>query len=538
LLDYSDPMSKNLEAAKSGRADVAAVASSWPRTLSRSDVVLHKGQLSLINDTLTPHESMVDDLMFVKRVLDDTGLEYLLVRGNDERPVIAVDWKQRFVLQEALAVAMATEPFYAKTVDPHAGPALFIADGRLSTDEKARVFRLFRPRVEPLGRLRYGASTGIQLEFWSFGETEIIAPVENSLTRRVIPRSELVESTVERYGVEWRTAEPMFNRLASDITFDIDIVFSWVDGTDLEFQRARARRMQSYVVGEGDDHEARFRQIDELRYALRSVYVFAPWIRRIFIATDSPTPHWLADHPKVTVVRSEEFFVDPSVLPTHNSQAVESQLHHIPGLAEHFLYSNDDMFFGRPVTPDMFFSPGGITRFVEAETRIGLGTSEPERSGFENAARVNRNVLFERFGVTITRHLEHSAAPLRKSVLAELEREFPEEFKRTAANAFRNRADISVTNSLYHYYALVTGRAVAQTDARVKYVDTTTRAGLKMMDGLIKKRSYDMFCLNDGSFPEVDGEVRSDAVKAFLNKYFPIVAPWEKKALEIGSQAV
>jgi hypothetical protein len=47
-----------------------------------------------------------------------------------------------------------------------------------------------------------------------------------------------------------------------------------------------------------------------------------------------------------------------------------------------------------------------------------------------------------------------------------------------------------------------------------------------------------MFCLNDGSFPEVDGEVRSDAVKAFLNKYFPIVAPWEKKAMEIGSQAV
>jgi hypothetical protein len=531
-------MSKNLEAAKSGRADVAAVASSWPRTLSRGDVVLHKGQLSLINESLTPQESMVADLMFVKRVLDDAGLEYLLVRGNDERPVIAVDWKQRFVLQEALAVAMATEPFYAKTVAADAGPALFVADGRLSTDEKARVFRLFRPRVEPLGRLRYGASTGIQLEFWSFGETEIVAPVENSLTRRVIPRSELVESTVERYGVEWRTAEPMFNRLASDITFDIDIVFSWVDGTDLEFQRARARRMQAYVVGEGDDHEARFRQIDELRYALRSVYVFAPWIRRIFIATDSPTPHWLADHPKVTVVRSEEFFVDPSVLPTHNSQAVESQLHHIPGLAEHFLYSNDDMFFGRPVTPDMFFSPGGITRFVEAETRIGLGTSNAERSGFENAARVNRNVLFERFGVTITRHLEHSAAPLRKSVLAELEREFPEEFTRTAANAFRNRSDISVTNSLYHYYALVTGRAVAQTDARVKYVDTTTRAGLKMMDGLIKKRSYDMFCLNDGSFPEVDGEVRSDAVKAFLNKYFPIVAPWEKKALEVGSQAV
>jgi len=538
MLDYSSPMSKNPGAGRSRRAEVAAVASSWPRTLSRSDVVLHKGQLSLVNANLTPTESMVADLLFIRGVLDDAGLEYLLVRGNDARPVIAVDWKQRAALQEAFATAMATEPFYSKTVDPKAGPALFVADGRLSADEKARVFRLYRPRVEPLGRLRYGASTGVQVEFWTFGETEIIAPVENSLTRRTIPRAELVESTVERYGVSWRTAEPMFNRLASDIHFDIDIVFSWVDGTDIEFQRARARRMQSYVVGEGDDHEARFRQIDELRYALRSVYIFAPWIRRIFIATDSPTPHWLADHPKVTVVRSEEFFSDPSVLPTHNSQAVESQLHNIPGLAEHFLYSNDDMFFGRPVTPDMFFSPGGITRFVEAETRIGLGTSTPERSGFENAARVNRNVLFDRFGITITRHLEHSAAPLRKSVLTELEREFPEEFARTAANAFRNREDISVTNSLYHYYALVTGRAVPQTDARVRYVDTTTRAGLKMMEGLLKKRSFDMFCLNDGSFPEVEPEDRTRAVKGFLNRYFPIAAPWEKPSAVEDVQAV
>ena len=124
-------------------------------------------------------------------------------------------------------------------------------------------------------------------------------------------------------------------------------------------------------------------------------------------------------------MRSEELFADPSVLPTHNSHAVESQLHNIEGLAEHFLYSNDDMFFGRPISPDLFFSPGGITKFVEASTRIGLGGTHPDRSGFENAARVNRALLRERFGKVTTRHLEHCAAPLRKSVLAELEADVP-----------------------------------------------------------------------------------------------------------------
>jgi hypothetical protein len=292
--------------------------------------------------------------------------------------------------------------------------------------------------------------------------------------------------------------------------------------------------MASYVVGEGDDSEARYRQINELKYALRSVHLFAPWIRRIFIATDSPAPAWLAEHPKVTIVRSEEFFEDPSVLPTHNSHAVEAQLHNIPGLAEHFLYSNDDMFFGRPVAPSMFFSPGGVSKFVEAGTRIGLGENEPARSGHENAARVNRRLLRERFGRTITRHLEHCAAPLRVSVVRELEAEFPEDFARTAASRFRSATDISVTNSLYHYYALITGRAVEQRQAQVTYVETTLRRSLHQLEQLLRRRDQDMFCLNDGSHPELSVEERTRAVTDFLERYFPIPAPWEK----VGPAAV
>jgi hypothetical protein len=329
----------------------------------------------------------------------------------------------------------------------------------------------------------------------------------------------------------------MFADHVSEVTFDVDMVFSWVDGTDKEWQRARARRMAAYVVGEGDEAEARYRQIDELRYALRSVYAYLPWVRRIYIATDSTPPAWLADHPRVRVVRSEEFFADPSVLPTHNSQAVESQLHRIPGLAEHFLYSNDDMFIGRPLGKEVFFSPGGVSKFIEAETRIGVGDNDPRRSGFENAARVNRRLLQERFGRVTTRHLEHAATPLRKSVMAELEATFPDEFAATAASPFRAMDNVSVTNSLYHYYALLTGRAVQNTTSSVLYVDTTTRKGLALLKRLLKTRAWDFFCLNDGSFPEVSPEERSRKVQAFLRRYFPLAAPWETEAADVTPSA-
>lgn len=504
----------------------------------RDDIVVRKGQYALRNGHVTPQESMVEDLCAVASALDDAGVDYLLVRRDGGRPVIAVDRAERKAVVRALVAAFADEPFYSATLVPEKAAGdrhVLVADGALSTHRKPMAVRLYRPRVEPVGRLRYGADTAVQLEFWRFGEDVIEAPIENALMRRTLPRAEAVEETVHLHGRDWRTLEHMWSPLASDIDFEIDMVFSWVDGSDVEFLRERARRMQTYVVGEGDDSEARYRQIDELKYALRSVHLFAPWVRRIFICTDSRPPAWLAKHPKVTVVRAEEMFADPSLLPTYNSHAIESQLHRIPGIAEHFLYSNDDMFFGRPLSPDLFFSPGGITKFVEAGTRIGLGESDPSRSGFENAARVNRRLLHDRYGKVTTRHLEHCAAPLRKSVMAELEREFPEEFRRTAASRFRSATDISVTNSLYHYYALLTGRAVVQTDAKVKYIETTLQRALPAMKRLLKRRDMDMFCLNDGSFPEISVEERTEAVIDFLERYFPFAAPWEKETTDAAA---
>ncbi len=502
--------------------------STYPsKLLQRNDIVLHQGRFTLINNDLTPDQAMVTDLLAIKTVLDRAEIEYLLVRGTADRPVLAVDRTQRMALIRALTDAFADEPFYAKSLGGKDNEPFLLSEEGFQTHRKSRMFRLFRPRIELRGGLKYGAATGVALELWSFGKNSIVTPVENSLTRRRLLRDEAPHTTVLMYGVTWPTLENMFVDLATDISFPIDIVFSWVDGSSLEWQRARARRMNSYVVGEGDDADARFRQLDELKYALRSVYLFAPWIRNIFIATDSPRPAWLDEHPQVTLIRGEDHFQNPDALPTHNSHAVESQLQHIEGLSEHFLYSNDDMFFGRPVRPEMFFSPGGLTRFLQAPLRIGVGDSDPSRSGYENAARVNRALLHGKFGKLITRHLEHAATPLRKSVLLEMEAEFDEDFARTQASKFRASTDISVTNSLYHYYALMTGRAVVQDQARLAYIDTTSHAGLRSLNGLLKKRSLDFFCLNDGSFPEVPEEERAAAVRVFLDRYFPIPAPWE-----------
>lgn len=51
-----------------------------------------------------------------------------------------------------------------------------------------------------------------------------------------------------------------------------------------------------------------------------------------------------------------DIFVNKSHLPTFSSPAIETHIHRIPGLSQHFLYLNDDVMFGLDVWPDDFYS--------------------------------------------------------------------------------------------------------------------------------------------------------------------------------------
>ena len=205
-----------------------------------------------------------------------------------------------------------------------------------------------------------------------------------------LPRQFQYEQTQSRIGKKLTDAprtylanSPIFHveRVKTPLLIlhnDNDDAVPWYQGIELFLALRRHGKPAWLFNYNGEFHGLRRRANQE------------DWTRRMQQFFDhhlkgAAAPEWLADHPGVTLVRSEDHFADTSVLPTHNSQAVESQLQHIKGLSEHFLYSNDDMFLGRPLGPDMFFSPGGITKFVKAGTRIGLGDNHLDRSGFENA---------------------------------------------------------------------------------------------------------------------------------------------------------
>eukprot|EP01138_Halocafeteria_seosinensis_P008134 gb/GECG01008314.1/.p1 GENE.gb/GECG01008314.1/~~gb/GECG01008314.1/.p1 ORF type:complete len:1154 (+),score=123.58 gb/GECG01008314.1/:1-3462(+) len=102
----------------------------------------------------------------------------------------------------------------------------------------------------------------------------------------------------------------------------------------------------------------RYRDNEELRYSLRSLEKYAPWIRHIYIVTNGQVPSWLdLSDLRVSIVSHEEIFPDPSVLPVFSSPSIEAHLHRIPGLSKKFIYFNDDVFLGAPTWPSDFWSP-------------------------------------------------------------------------------------------------------------------------------------------------------------------------------------
>jgi hypothetical protein len=238
-------------------------------------------------------------------------------------------------------------------------------------------------------------------------------------------------------------------------------------------------------------------------------------------------PAWLDQSSKAVVVDHREIFADPSVLPAFNSHAIESQLHHVDGLAEHYLYLNDDMLFGRPVSPANFFGRNGLPKIYLSPARIEWGEPSIDDLPVMAAAKNNREILLKDFGRYVSQKQKHTPYPHLRSVMYEMEERYAEDFARTAASRFRHPSDISIASSLQQYYTFLTGRAVLGS-VGYTYVDLADPSAPVQLARLRKTAEFDTFCLNDTDSDDVNFEEQMTMVRSFFEDYFPLPSSFER----------
>lgn len=465
------------------------------------------------------------------QILEQIHVPYRFVdNGNDERTTIAVaepDWKK---LQSELAAIedpriaiqyctgnspLTVKPWLPGLGEPvpHQAAAADIVRIRISLPE--------HPAIT-------GSVLGeCEIELWRKVDDEHLEPPRRNGAYDLTNFAEFAAPNAITIHGKTVPTLPLFARQRwTDVDFPIDAVYTWVDDTDPQWKQARhgAQHGDTSDFSQEATSDGRFRNRDELRYSLRSIRMYAPWIRRVYVVTAGQTPHWLDDRTTyVTIVDHEDLFSDNSALPTFNSHAIESQIHHIDGLSEHFLYFNDDFFLGRPQTPSKFFLANGVPKFFPSPTKINnFGTDAPPHL---QAAQNTRIIIENEFGYSPTQSMLHAPMPCTKTLFYELEERFESEFHETARAPFRSATDLAVPSSLAPYYGFATHRAIPAS-LRVAYLPL---GSIDFADRIrsISRRSYDAISLGEPSTEIQNPELVDHAVAEFLEEKWPIPAPWE-----------
>jgi hypothetical protein len=286
----------------------------------------------------------------------------------------------------------------------------------------------------------------------------------------------------------------LVERSFHNIDFEIDAVYLWVDGSDPKWLERKGEHS-----GKSDSHgtsASRFTSRNELYFSIATLLRNAPWINRIWLVTDGQTPDLgeLAD--KVTIVDHREF-IPAEYLPTFNSHVITSHLHRIKGLAEHFLYLNDDILFGRPLLPTVWFDSVGrpIVRYTRT-TLPGFSVDQPD---VIHRARQQTVKLALDAGLRVsTRSIQHGPHPMRKSVMQQMWKQFGPALEATSRNRFRTDEDV-VPEWLHNFVSYSAGDAVVGGRLTYTYIVLNAKSGLAKILDLGLRRPPSVICLNDVS---------------------------------------
>lgn len=106
-------------------------------------------------------------------------------------------------------------------------------------------------------------------------------------------------------------------------------------------------------------HAIRFRDWGFLKYVMRGIDTYMPFIDRIHLVVmmDSQVPEWV-NRDKVNIVYHEDI-IPKNLLPLFNALSIEMFIHKIPGLSEEFIYFNDDFFATQSLDYSDFFDGNG-----------------------------------------------------------------------------------------------------------------------------------------------------------------------------------
>mgnify|MGYP003705985285 CR=1 FL=1 len=219
--------------------------------------------------------------------------------------------------------------------------------------------------------------------------------------------------------------------------FDVDIVTTWVHHTG----------KGKDVCAHSNEKHNRYRNLHTFRFAMRSWHRFLPWVRTTWIVTNA-APCWLnASSPRIRIVPHVDIWPEARArdLPTFNSIAIETHLHRIRGLSEHFIYFNDDMLIGKPLPVVNFFDGTGRPVLSKHETVSPIKAAAPQMAV-----------------------LDHGPYAVTKSLISQVQSKWTAWFQRRSSE--RCRTGLQPPFWAYQWYMLATSTMAPHLSEPVRFL--------------------------------------------------------------------
>lgn len=286
--------------------------------------------------------------------------------------------------------------------------------------------------------------------------------------------------------------------------FPIDYIVPMVFPGDPHWQ-SDLRRATGGIFCNHDN--VRYRSWDNEDLLIQCIRQNLPWLRNIIIilARESQVQPWMtATTPSgfaagnIRLVFHRDF-MPPEAIPTFNSRCIEMFLYRIPGIADHFLYANDDMFPLTPLRPDDFFAP--LTSHLSSlASHLPCQHMTPKPfpqhpNNFQTACMGGLNFVASEFGLHFTDTWlknGHGIAPILKSSCEHLWHRAPD---RIMASLSPFREPKNFNQYIYAWYQHFSGQSVDHTP-RTCLLKAHTGTPEQMVTAILDPQNQ-IVCIND-----------------------------------------
>lgn len=324
----------------------------------------------------------------------------------------------------------------------------------------------------------------------------------------------------------------------------IDIVIPWVDGGDINW--VKKRNLKSGKEDVQLNGEERYRDFGTLKYLLRSIDVYAPWVNNIYLITDNQVPSWINLKSEKLKIIDHTDYIDEKYLPTFNSNVIELNVGNLDILSEKFILFNDDTLLNNKVSTADFFkndkpvdsailSPvfptkNGIDNIVINNLKIINNNFKKKNVvkkyrnkffSFSYGSWNLKNILLSPYNAFCGFYDFHLPVPYLKSMYKHVFDKNKQVFEETYSHNFRTNEDIN--HWLIRYWQFCTGNFVPRS---VKFGRYFSIDDLNSIEEEIMFGNSKVICINDSDRVK-DLKKTNDILENILKKKFPKKSKFE-----------